>query len=142
VIEDIRSHFQDSLGIELQIFDGGHERQNLHYEVMAVTKPEKQPLIHRLLETGIRRRWQTDRQGGAVVFAAKRKHVEEISGFLRDMGWPARTSMPASMRASRRMFSRLSSKASSRSSSRPTLSGWGRQGRCAPRHPRRHSRLT
>jgi len=87
VIEDIRSHFLDSLGVELRIFDGGHERQNLQYEVMAVTKPEKQPLIHRLLEKEFGDAAKADRHGGAVVFTGRRKGAEEISGFLRDMGW-------------------------------------------------------
>jgi ATP-dependent DNA helicase RecQ len=87
VIEDIRSHFQDSLDIELRVFDGGHERQNLHYEVMAVTKPDKQPLIHRLLEKEFGDAGKADRQGGGVVFTGRRKSAEEISGFLRDMGW-------------------------------------------------------
>lgn len=87
VIDDIRSHFQESLGIELRILDGGHERNNLHYDVMAVTKPEKQALIHRLLEKEFGPPAQTGREGGAVVFAARRKSAEEISGFLKDMGW-------------------------------------------------------
>ncbi|MCB1942270.1 MAG: RecQ family ATP-dependent DNA helicase, partial [Candidatus Accumulibacter sp.] len=87
VIEDIRSHFQESLGIELRIFDGGHQRHNLHYEVMPVTKPEKQLLIHRLLEKEFGEAAKAAREGGAVVFTARRKSAEEISGFLRDMGW-------------------------------------------------------
>lgn len=87
VIEDIRSHFTDALDIQLRILDGGHERNNLHYEVMPVTKPEKQALIHRLLETEFGEPSKAGREGGAVVFAARRKSAEEISGFLKDMGW-------------------------------------------------------
>ncbi|QRM18998.1 RecQ family ATP-dependent DNA helicase [Dechloromonas sp. TW-R-39-2] len=87
VIDDIRSHFQESLGIELRILDGGHERNNLHYEVMPVTKPEKPALIHRLLEKEFGDPAKTGREGGAVVFAARRKSAEELSGFLKDMGW-------------------------------------------------------
>jgi len=87
VIEDIRSHFTDALDIQLRIFDGGHERNNLHYEVIPVTKPEKQALIHRLLETEFGEPSNAGREGGAVVFAARRKSAEEISGFLKDMGW-------------------------------------------------------
>jgi len=87
VIEDIRSHFSDALGMQLRILDGGHERNNLHYEVMPVTKPEKPALIHRLLETEFGEPRKAGRDGGAVVFAARRKSAEEISGFLKDMGW-------------------------------------------------------
>lgn len=87
VIEDIRGHFSDALGIALRVFDGGHERSNLHYEVIPVTKPEKPALIHRLLETGFGEPGKAAREGGAVVFAARRKSAEEISSFLKDMGW-------------------------------------------------------
>jgi ATP-dependent DNA helicase RecQ len=87
VIDDIRNHFSDALGIALRVFDGGHERHNLHYEVIPVTKPEKPALIHRLLESEFGESGKARREGGAVVFAARRKSAEEISGFLRDIGW-------------------------------------------------------
>ncbi len=82
VVADLKAHFKESLGIELTSFDGGHERDNLHYEVMPVSKAEKFPLIHRLLEQELK-----DTPGGAIVFAARRKSCEEISDFLKDMGW-------------------------------------------------------
>jgi ATP-dependent DNA helicase RecQ len=82
VIEDLRTHFKDMLGIDLNLFSGGHERNNLHYEVINTTSQEKFGLIHKLLEIEIK-----DTAGGAIVFAAKRKSAEEISAFLREMGW-------------------------------------------------------
>jgi ATP-dependent DNA helicase RecQ len=87
VIEDIRNHFSDALAVDLRILDGGHERNNLHYEVMPVTNAEKHPLIHTLLENEFGESSQAGRNGGAVVFAARRKSAEDISGFLKDMGW-------------------------------------------------------
>ncbi|MGB4227708.1 MAG: RecQ family ATP-dependent DNA helicase [Candidatus Dechloromonas phosphoritropha] len=87
VIEDIRAHFQEALGMSLHIFDGGHERENLHYEVIAVGTPEKNPLIHRLLEMEFGPACSAPQIGGAVIFAGKRGRTEEISGFLKDMGW-------------------------------------------------------
>ena len=87
VVEDIRAHFQESLGLTLRILDGGHERENLHYEVIAVGAPEKNPLIHRLLENEFGPARGAAQPGGAVVFAGKRGRTEEISGFLKDMGW-------------------------------------------------------
>jgi ATP-dependent DNA helicase RecQ len=87
VVEDIRAHFQESLGLTLRILDGGHERENLHYEVIAVGTPEKNPLIHRLLENEFGPARGAAQPGGAVVFAGKRGRTEEISGFLKDMGW-------------------------------------------------------
>jgi len=82
VIEDLRSHFDEALGIALQVFGGGHERKNLHFEVMAVNQAEKLPLTHSLLEKQIK-----PGQGGAVVFAGRRKRTEEIAEFLKEMGW-------------------------------------------------------
>ena len=87
VLEDIHAHFAESLGLDLRILDGGHERENLNYEVIPVTKPEKNALIHRLLEKEFGPSRTVDRKGGAVVFAARRKSAEEISAFLKDMGW-------------------------------------------------------
>jgi len=82
VVEDLCTHFAEALGIALMQFGGGHERPNLHFEVMAITKAEKFRLIHQLLERELK-----SSQGGAVVFAARRKSTEEVAAFLRDMGW-------------------------------------------------------
>lgn len=82
VIEDLLAHFKEILGIELNVFAGGHERDNLHYEVINTTSQEKFGLIHKILESEIK-----NSEGGAVVFAAKRKSAEDISGFLKEMGW-------------------------------------------------------
>ncbi|HMW16582.1 MAG TPA: RecQ family ATP-dependent DNA helicase [Accumulibacter sp.] len=87
VIDDIRHHFQESLGIELKVLDGGHERNNLHYEVMAVSKPEKPALVHRLLEKEFGDPAKTGREDGAIVFTSARKRAEDLAGFLKDMGW-------------------------------------------------------
>lgn len=88
VVDDIRSHFAESLKLELRTLDGGHKRENLSYEVMPVSRAEKNALIHRLLEKEFGPARTVDRQGGAVVFAARRKSAEAIAGFLKDMGWP------------------------------------------------------
>ena len=87
VVDDIHAHFAESLGLDLRILDGGHARDNLSYEVMPVNRPEKNALIHRLLEKEFGPARAVDRNGGAVVFAARRKSAEDISGFLKDMGW-------------------------------------------------------
>jgi len=87
VIADIHSHFKNALGIDLTIFDGGHERDNLHYEVVPVARAEKMGVIGRLLENEFGLPTGQPQQGGAVVFAARRKSAEEISGFLKDLGW-------------------------------------------------------
>ena len=87
VVEEIQAHFHESLGLQLRLMDGGLARENLHYEVIAVSKAEKLTTIHRLLESEFGRQEKLDVRGGAVVFAARRKSTEEIAGFLKDMGW-------------------------------------------------------
>jgi len=82
VIDDLLAHFKEILGIELNVFAGGHERDNLHYEVINTTSHEKLGLIHKILESKLK-----DSEGGAIVFAAKRKSAEDISAFLKEMGW-------------------------------------------------------
>ncbi|ADL55453.1 RecQ family ATP-dependent DNA helicase [Gallionella capsiferriformans] len=82
VIEDLRAHFKEILGVELKLFAGGHERNNLHYEVINTTSHEKFGLIHKILGAEL-----NDFEGGAIVFAAKRKSAEDISAFLKEMGW-------------------------------------------------------
>jgi len=82
VIDDLREHFKEVLDVELKVFEGGHERNNLHYEVINTTSQEKFGLIHKILESELK-----DSEGGAIIFAAKRKSAEDISTFLREMGW-------------------------------------------------------
>ncbi|MDN5923397.1 MAG: RecQ family ATP-dependent DNA helicase [Xanthomonadales bacterium] len=82
VVEDLRKHFREALNIELVLFDGGHERNNLHYEVMKVNAAEKLLLIQQLLQHEL-----ADPAGGAIVFASKRARCEEIAGYLKDLGW-------------------------------------------------------
>ena len=82
VIEDLRGHFRDNLGVELEVLDGGHERPNLHYEVLSVARAEKMATIHRLLEKEI-----GAGDGGAIVFVSRRVGAEETAAFLKDMGW-------------------------------------------------------
>ncbi len=82
VIGDLLTHFKEILGIELKVFEGGHERENLHYEVINTTSQEKLSLIHKILESELK-----NSEGGAIVFTAKRKSAEDISAFLKEMGW-------------------------------------------------------
>jgi ATP-dependent DNA helicase RecQ len=82
VIADLEGHFKDVLGIELRRFAGGHERPNLHYEVIPVRKQDKLLLIQQILASEL-----AQRQGGAIVFTARRKSAETIAAFLRGNGW-------------------------------------------------------
>lgn len=80
VVDDIRSHFSSRLGIELDLLEGGVRRDNLVYEVRAVPPQGKYPEVLRLLQEVLRE------EGGAIVFCARQKTVEELSAFLKEAG--------------------------------------------------------
>ena len=79
VTDDIAQHFQDKLGIELAVFDGGAERGNLTFEVMPTTGGEKFGHIHHVLESYL----PSDGTGGAIVYCATRRQSEEVAEFLQ-----------------------------------------------------------
>ena len=82
VIEDIRGHFRDKLGIELEVFDGGAKRTNLDFTIIQTTIPEKFGHILQLLEFHLPR----SARGGAIVYCASRRKTEEVAAFLREKG--------------------------------------------------------
>lgn len=82
VLADIQSHFKDNLGIEFKVFLGGHERTNLHFDVLPCPRAEKWSRTDSLLHDHLDRQ-----EGGAVVFVSSRKSAEELSDFLIGQGW-------------------------------------------------------
>ncbi len=48
VVADIKQHFQDELGVEISVFDGGAHRTNLDFVVVQTTEPEKFAHIHQM----------------------------------------------------------------------------------------------
>ncbi len=82
VIADLEAHFAEVLGIRLRRFAGGHERVNLHFEVLPVRKQDKLVHIQQLLAEAL-----GGQDGGAIVFTARRKSAETIAAFLRANGW-------------------------------------------------------
>lgn len=84
VMEEITDHFRRELGQELEVFEGGVERQNLSFEVQLIQGAEKYERIHDILAE----RLPQPEMGSAVVYAAKRKETEEIRDFLLKKGWP------------------------------------------------------
>jgi ATP-dependent DNA helicase RecQ len=85
VVADIVAHFRDRLGIELRVFDGGSKRENLDFDVIETTPTEKFSRIAELIE----RELPADAAGGAIVYCATRKQVEEVAIFLCDKGLAA-----------------------------------------------------
>lgn len=80
VVEDLCSHFKDSLDICLEKFLGGHERTNLTFSVVQTTKAEK---AQRILEL-IRDELKDD--GAAIIFCATRKNTEFFADILTKQG--------------------------------------------------------
>ena len=85
VTDDIVRHFQDRLGIELTVFDGGAERTNLTFEVIPTSGGEKFGHIHQVLESNL----PSDGSGGAIVYCATRRQSEEVAEFLQLKGMAA-----------------------------------------------------
>mgnify|MGYP001240518187 CR=1 FL=1 len=79
VVQDICQHFEQHLGMPLARLEGGVERRNLRYEVHAVPTATKYAAALRLLQDALR-------EGGAIVFCARQKTVEEVAAFLKDAG--------------------------------------------------------
>ncbi|MEJ2693869.1 MAG: RecQ family ATP-dependent DNA helicase, partial [Candidatus Thiodiazotropha sp.] len=78
VVEDVLSHFKKRLGIDLEVLAGGVHRDNLAYEVSMVPTQAKYPeVLHQLREA-------LKEEGGAIVFCARQKTVEELATFLRE----------------------------------------------------------
>ena len=80
VVEDIKTHFRDALGIELEVFDGGAHRTNLEFVVVPTTGGEKFAHLHRILMADL----PPDRPGGAIVYCATRRRTEEVAEFLQE----------------------------------------------------------
>ncbi|MCZ4303848.1 RecQ family ATP-dependent DNA helicase [Zoogloeaceae bacterium G21618-S1] len=82
VLEDIRAHFLDELGVSFKSFIGTPERPNLHFEVFPVNAGEKFARTHQLLADEL-----LAREGGAVVFVSSRKKAEDLADFLIGQNW-------------------------------------------------------
>jgi ATP-dependent DNA helicase RecQ len=82
VIADLKEHFKAELGVELRHFAGGHERENLDYEVALLSKSEKPGRILALLSETL-----TSANGSAIVFASTRKNAETLAIQIKEGGW-------------------------------------------------------
>ncbi len=80
VVEDILRHFREELGIRLDVFNGGTERDNLEFEVVPTTSGEKFADIHRILDFHL----PLDESGGAIVYCATRRQSEDIAEYLQE----------------------------------------------------------
>lgn len=81
VKEEIRQHFNEKLGLDLDTFEGGVDRDNLHFYVYPVTTAEKYDVIARTLHDNL-----SETKGSAIVYCASRKSTEALSQFLNEHG--------------------------------------------------------
>lgn len=80
VVDDICAHFEARLGVSLARLEGGVSRENLSYEVRPVPAQAKYAEVLRLLNEALQE------EGGAIVFCARQKTVEEVARFLKEGG--------------------------------------------------------
>ncbi len=85
VKEEIVEYFNDNLGIEMRVFDGGSERTNLKFVVEETTSPTKFHDIHMILAEHL----PAGSEGGAIVYCATRRQTEDVADFLTEQGFSA-----------------------------------------------------
>jgi ATP-dependent DNA helicase RecQ len=85
VKEEILKYFSDETGCHLAVFEGGIERDNLHFEVQTVPTHGKLERVHELLSE----RLPKERPGSAIVFRATRDDTERSAEFLESKSWRA-----------------------------------------------------
>ena len=72
---EIIDYFEEELGIELRVFDGGAQRANLEFVVVPTQAVAKFADIHSILTD----RLPPDEPGGAIIYCATRRHTQEIA---------------------------------------------------------------
>ena len=82
---EIVDYFQEELGIELKVFDGGAQRTNLEFVVVQTSSEGKFADIHQIIEADL----PTGEPGGAIVYCATRRQAEEVAEFLQAKGMDA-----------------------------------------------------
>jgi len=86
VIEEIVTYFSRETSSTLAQYQGGVERDNLHFEVQTVNTPAKLGRIDELLEDRLDR---ANDAGSAIIFRVTRKLAEETGEYLMHRGWKA-----------------------------------------------------
>ena len=77
---EITEYFQEELGIELKVFDGGARRTNLEFVVVPTRGSAKFDDIYGLLQEDL----PDHVLGGAIIYCATRRHAEEVAQFLQE----------------------------------------------------------
>ena len=72
---DIIEYFLDRLDIELNVFDGGAQRNNLEFVVVRTSGGEKFAHVHQIIAEHL----PAHQPGGAIVYCATRQQTQEIA---------------------------------------------------------------
>ena len=83
VIEEIQSHFQETLDQNLLLYAGGVERENLSFEVVPVSGAEKPEKAHEIITEMLE---GASEAAGVIVYAATRDETHKIRDFLHHQG--------------------------------------------------------
>ncbi|RLA24427.1 MAG: RecQ family ATP-dependent DNA helicase, partial [Gammaproteobacteria bacterium] len=83
VKDEIIDYFKANLAQDLQVFEGGVERNNLQFEVQMVNSADKYARINILLHE----RLDGQQTGSAIIYCARRSQTEEIAEFLQLQDW-------------------------------------------------------
>ena len=87
VTAEILAYFHEQLGLDLALFEGGVERDNLSFEVQMARVMEKPARVQAILEEHLVTNGSADTGGAAIVYASTRKGTETLAAYLRDQGW-------------------------------------------------------
>lgn len=85
VVQEIRSHFSDRVGLDLRLLDGGAVRTNLAFEIQATNRSQKLSDLVGVIDTHLPR----EGSSGAIIYCATRKTTERVAAFLIAQGVPA-----------------------------------------------------
>ncbi|RYH11502.1 RecQ family ATP-dependent DNA helicase [Tropicimonas sp. IMCC6043] len=85
VVQDIRGHFSERLGLELVLLDGGASRTNLSFKVLPTQRATKMADVLGALEAEL----PATGASGAVVYCATRSATERVAEFLKQQGLAA-----------------------------------------------------
>ena len=79
---EIVDYFKKELDIDMGVFDGGAERTNLVFDVVATSREGKFAQIHDILASEL----PEDEPGGAIIYCATRRQAEEVAQYLQAKG--------------------------------------------------------
>ncbi len=78
VKQEIVDYFRETLGIDLDVENGGTERSNLQFAVIRTTEAQRLAHLHSVLESYL----PADLEGGAIIYCATRKNAEKAAEYL------------------------------------------------------------